>query len=531
MAGGTPPMTATATQTATHVRPLATADHKRIARQLLIVCTAFFGISGVLALLMRAELAAPGLQVLSTQHYDEAFTLHGSGMVYLVMTPLALTLGIYLVPLQVGAAGLAWSRLAQFGLWALVCGGVTMFAGLLTDNGAAAAGWTGFLPLTDRTHSPAVGVDLWAVGVAMATLSAISLAAPVLVTILRDRAPGMSMLRLPVFCWTMLVTCLMVVSAFPALLIGMGMVLASRHLGVADDAVAYQYLFWFYGHPAVYVMFFPFLGAVAEVVSTFSGRRFFGYRAFVASILVFAALSMSVWGHHMFTTGQVANGYFSITSTALAVTAGVEYLDLVGTMWRGSIRLTAAMLFALGFMLQFLIGGISGLIVASPPLDYHLNDSYFVVAHFHYTLFAGSLFGGLAGLYYWFPKLTGRRLDERLGRLHVALAVIGTNLTFFPMFLLGQDGMPRRIADYPRSSGWQGWNEVSTAGAAVIAASFLVFAANLAVAYIRRPDAPADPWGGNTLEWWTASPPPPHNFDSLPAITSPAPLLDLRSAP
>jgi cytochrome c oxidase subunit 1 len=507
---------------------LAVADHKRIAMRLMVVCAAFFVASGVMALLMRAELAEPGLQVLSTAEYNQAFTLHGSGMVYLVMTPLALALGIYLVPLQVGADGLALAALARFGLWALVAGGLCMYSGLLTAHGAAAAGWTGFLPLTGRTYSPGVGTDLWMAGVVLATLAAIAWSAAVLATIVRCRAPGMAMLHLPVFCWTMLVTCLLVLTSFPALIVGMAMIGAERHLDTTGNPVVYQYLFWFYGHPAVYVMFFPFLGCVAEVVATFSGRRFFGYRLMVLSLLGFAALSMSVWAHHMFTTGRVTNEYFSLTSTALAVSAGVEYFDLVATMWRGAIRLATPMLFAIGFMLQFLVGGLSGLMVASPPLDYHLNDSYFVVGHFHYTLFAGSMFGLLAGAYYWFPKITGALLWERLGQVQFVLLVIGTNLAFFPMLVLGHDGMPRRVADYSSASGFEGWNMVSTAGAAVIALSMLLFAANVVGSLLLRRPAPADPWGGQTLEWATTSPPPPQNFGELPPIRSYAPLLDLR---
>jgi cytochrome c oxidase subunit 1 len=510
------------------VRAVPAVDHKRIAARLMLVCLCFFVVSGAMALAMRTELGRPGLQLLSTSEYDQAFTLHGSGMVYLVMTPLALALGLYLVPLQIGANGLAFPALAVFGLWSLVAGGLTMDAGLLTAHGAAAAGWTAFLPLSDRSYSPGVGLDLWAIGVTLATLSAIALSVSILATIFRRRAPGMAMLQMPVFCWTMLVTCLMVVTSFPALVAAMAMIAASRHLSIHGDPVVYQYLFWFYGHPAVYVMFFPFVGAVAEVVPTFSGRRFFGYRPMVLSLLAFAALSMSVWAHHMFTTGVVANEYFALTSTALAITAGVEYFDLIATMWQGVVRFATPMLFALGFLLQFLIGGLTGIIVASPPLNYDLNDSYFVVGHFHYTLFAGSMFGLLAGIYYWFPKFTGTLLSERLGRIQFVLTVVGTNLAFFPMLVLGYDGMARRVADYPASSGFETWNAISTAGAWVIALSFAVFLLNIVLSLARGVPAGDDPWQAQTLEWATSSPPPPENFRRLPEIRSYAPLLDLR---
>ena len=506
----------------------AGTDHKRVAKQLLVAAAGFFVLSGLAALVMRSELAVPGLQIVSTSEYDQAFTLHGSGMIYLVMTPVALALGVYLVPLQVGAADLAWPRLGLFGLWSIVTGGVVMFAGALTAHGAAAAGWTAFLPLSNRTYSPGIGMDMWIVGVSLATLGAMALAATVLATILLLRAPGMTMGRIPVFCWTQVVTCLMVVFGFPALVIGMGMLYADRHLGVTVDPVAYQYVFWFYGHPAVYVMFFPFVGAVAEVVAVFSGQRFFGYGAMVMSLIVFTALSMSVWAHHMFTTGRVQNEYFALTSTALLAVAGVEYFDLIATMWRGSIRLATPMLFAIAFLVQFLVGGLTGIMLASPPLDYHLNDSYFVVGHFHYTLFAGSLFGLFAGIYYWFPKVTGRMLSDRLGKAHFCLMVLGTNLTFLPMFVLGYEGMTRRIADYPASAGWEGLNLASSAGAGVIAVAMLVFGAAVVTAMRRPADSGPDPWGGHTLEWATSSPPPRHNFVRLPAITSYAPLLDAR---
>jgi cytochrome c oxidase subunit 1 len=326
----------------------------------------------------------------------------------------------------------------------------------------------------------------------------------------------------------MVATALMVAFAFPVLIVAMALLWVERQYGGIftgqEGAVAWQHLFWFYGHPVVYVMFFPFVGAVAEVFATFSGRRFFGYKIFVGSILAFAALSMSVWGHHMFTTGAVDNRYFALTTTAILVPAGVEYFDLLATLWRGRIRFTTAFLFGAVFLLQFLIGGLSGIWVASPPLDYHANNSYFVVAHFHYTLFAGSVFGLFAGVYYWFPKWTGALLRERLGKLHLLLLAVGTNLTFAPMFALGQEGMTRRVADYPRSEGWGTLNTLATIGSFVIALAVAVFLFNVVVSLRRPRVAGPDPWGGQTLEWATSSPPPPHNFDVIPPVRSYAPL-------
>jgi cytochrome c oxidase subunit I len=311
----------------------------------------------------------------------------------------------------------------------------------------------------------------------------------------------------------------------------MGLLWVERQFGTdLVDPVTYQHLFWFYGHPVVYVMFFPFVGAVAEVFAVFSGRRFFGYEFFVISILAFAALSMNVWAHHMFTTDQVANKYFALTSTMLVIPAGIEYFDLVGTLWGGRIRLTAALLFGVGFLLQFLVGGLTGIWVAAPTLDAHANNSYFVVAHFHYTLFGGSAFGLFAGLYYWWPKITGHFLREGLGKLHFWLWVVGFNVTFLPMFWLGQDGMTRRIADYPDRPGWATVNLVETIGSFCIALGMAVFLANVWISRVRpRPAAP-DAWdGGQTLEWATTSPPPRHNFDAVPPVRSYAPLWDLRA--
>jgi cytochrome c oxidase subunit I len=512
----------------------AATDHKRVGLLTGATALVLFVVSGAFALLMRVELAEPGRQVVGLEGYNAAFTAHGSGMIYLVFVPLGLALGLYFVPLQVGAAELAWPRIALLGYWLYVAGALSIYSGFLTQNGPARFGWTALPPLSDSTHSPGSGPDLWILGVVLATAAGILQAGCVLATIVRLRAPGMTMLRLPVFCWAMLVTALLTLTSFPVLILAMVLLeLDRRGVGVftsANGPAAYQHLFWFYGHPVVYVIFFPFVGALAEVVATFSRRRFFGYHAFVLSLLGFAALSMSVWAHHMFTTGQVTNQYFSLTSTMIAVVAGIEYFDLIGTMVGGSIVYRTPMLFAIGFLLLFLIGGLTGILVASPPIDYHLHDSFFVVGHFHYTAFAGSLFAFFAGAYYWFPKVTGAYLREGLGRVHFALMFIGVNVTFFPMLILGERGMPRRVGDYLPSDGFTGWNVVSTVGAFVTAVGIAVFAWNVVLSLVWREPAPGDAWGGQTLEWATTSPPPRHNFDSLPPIRSYAPLLDAREA-
>ena len=510
------------------IRWISDTDHKSLAMRLFALCGVFFLAGGVLALLVRAELFSPGMQVVSHQEYNEIFTMHGSTMVYLVVQPIALALGVYLVPLMIGASNLVLPRVALACFWVFAAGGLIMYMGFLTTTGAGPDGWTAFLPLANARYTPGTGMDMWVLGVFVANGAQLVLAAIVLGTIVLRRAPGMTMLRLPVFVWTEVVTCLMVVLAFPALLVALGLEYLERVFNWNVDPLIYLHLFWFYGHPNVYVMFFPFLGCVAEVIPVFARKRFFGYPAMVFSLLAFATLSMSVWGHHMFATGRVANEYFALTSTALAIAAGVEYFDLVGTMWGGSLVFRTPMLFALTFLIQFLVGGLTGIILASPPLDYSLTDTYFVVGHFHYTLFAGSMFGLFAGIYYWFPKATGVMLRERLGVVHWALITVGTNLTFLPMLILGYDGMVRRVADYPPSAGFTGLNRLASVGAYLIALSVLVFIANVWWSLRRRVPAGNDPWGGQTLEWWTTSPPPRHNFADLPPVTSHAPLLDLR---
>jgi cytochrome c oxidase subunit I len=515
------------------VGALISTDHKRIGLNLALCSLAFFIVGGIFALLMRTQLAQSNMQFVSDNSYDELFTMHGSTMIYLFVTPMAVALATYLVPLQVGALRMAAARLSLAGFWTWLSGGLIMQASWLTADGAGRDGWTSFAPLSNGTNTPGVGQDFWVVGVILIAAGLIAMSAAVIVTVARQRAPGMSLLRMPVFTWTALVSVLMVVAAFPMLIVAMVLLYIDRHGGHIftgfTGSIDYQDLFWFFGHPVVYVMFFPYLGAAAEAIAVSAHKRWFGYVAFVASILTFAALSMAVWSHHMYVTGGVTNQYFALTSTALLIPAGIEYFDMIGTLMGGSIVLRTSMLFALAFFLQFLIGGLSGIFVASPVLDYHAYGTYIVVAHFHYTLFAGSIFGFFAGVYHWFPKITGAMLRERLGKLQLLVMVIGTNLTFFPMFILGNDGMPRRISRYPTHPGWGTLNELETIGAGIIALGVLIFLINVWTSLRRRVPAGDDPWLGHTLEWATSSPPPPLNFDRpFPPIRSYAPLLDLR---
>jgi cytochrome c oxidase subunit I len=508
-------------------------DHKRIGLNLGALSLVYFLLGGVFALLMRSQLAAPNGQLLSDSSYNELFTMHGSTMIYLFVTPMALAMAMYLVPLQIGAITISAPRLALAGFWVWVSGGLVMQSGWFTSDGAGRDGWSAYAPLSNGTNTPGTGQDLWTLGVILAVLGMLLMAWCVALTILRRRAPGMSLLRMPVFTWTALVSVLMVIGAFPMLVVAMVLLYIDRHGGHIftgfTGSIDYEDLFWFFGHPVVYVMFFPYLGSAAEAIAVNARKRWFGYLAFVASMMAFAALSMSVWGHHMLVTGGVTNEYFAFTSTALVIPAGIEYFDLVGTLVGASIVFRTSMLFGLAFFIQFLIGGLTGVFIASPPLDYQAYGTYFIVAHFHYTLFAGSIFGFFAGVYHWFPKITGARLREGLGKVHFVLLAIGANMTYLPMFFVGNDGMPRWISRYPEDPQWATLNRIETAGAFIIALAVAVFLVNVSVS-LRRPEpAGADPWKGHTLEWWTSSPPPPHNFDGpLPPIRTYAPLLDLR---
>lgn len=512
---------------------LVSADHKRIGTLTMGTALVLFLAMGALALVMRAQLAQPSQHILSPQQYNEFFTMHGTGMISLVVTPFALAFGVYLVPLQVGAPAIAAPRLALLGFWLYAAGSIALLWGFLVPPGAASSWWS-YPPLSDAFFSPDRGQDLWIAGVFLAAVGMMLLAGTVLWTALRMRAPGVTMMRLPVFTWTEIVTCLMVLASFTSLIVALGLLVAGR----LDPAlfqsnawiVAYQNLFWFYGHPVVYIMFFPFVGCVAEVLATFASRRFFGYKGTVLSLLAFGALSMAVWGHHLFASGQSVNDYFSLTSILLSIPAGIEYFGMLGTIIGARLRYPPAMLFALAFIPQFLIGGLTGIMLATPSIDYQMNDSYFVVAHFHYTLFAGSVFGVFAGLYFWIPKATGVMLSNRLGRLHFVLMVIGTNVTFLPMFWLGYLGMPRRVATYPGTAGFTTFSLIASIGAFIIGLSMLVFVYNMYVSARRRVPAGPDPWGGQTLEWATSSPPPRFNFDArfpVPKVRSYAPLLDL----
>jgi cytochrome c oxidase subunit 1 len=457
-------------------------------------------------------------------------------MIFLFIIPILAGFGNYVVPLQIGAPDMAFPRINALSFWLLPLGGILMFTGFVT-GGAAAAGWTSYTPLSeDRPLGmQGPGEDLWILGLVLIGTASILGAVNFLVTIFKMRAPGMTLFRMPILVWTVLVTSVLVLMATPVFTSALIMLYIDRNYGghffdpsTGGNAILWQNVFWFYSHPAVYVMVLPAMGMISEILPVFSRKPLFGYKAFVFATAGIGALGFSVWAHHMFTTGSVFLPFFSLMTFLIAVPTGVKMFNWIFTMWRGKITLSTPMLFALGFLSMFLIGGINGAFSASVPVDFALHDTYWVVAHLHYVLFGGSVFGMFAGLYYWFPKMTGRLLDEGLGKLHFVLMFIGFNLTFFPMHILGLSGMPRRIADYASTAGWNELNLAASIGGFIIAASMLPFLANVAVSLRGGRVAGDDPWEGNTLEWATTSPPPPYNFDHLPEIRSERPLFDLR---
>ncbi len=513
-----------------------TTDHKRIGIAYMVTAFAFFLAGGALAELIRVELYRPGQQVVSTGRYNELFTMHGSIMLFLFLGPFAFGLANYFVPLQVGARDMAFPRLNALSYWFYLFGGLTMVSGFLTADGAADFGWTGYAPLSDIVRSPSVGADLWILSVVLTGLSGVLTAVNIVATVLCMRAPGMTMFRLPVFTWNMLVTSVLVLIAFPVVTSAGAMLFADRHLGAhVFDASAggapilWQHLFWFFGHPEVYILVLPYFGVITEVLPVFSRRPVFGYVGIVFATLAIAALSVGVWAHHMFATGAVLLPFFTGMSMLIAIPTGVKMFNWIGTMWGGQITFRTPMLFACGFLFTFLLGGVTGVMLASAPIDFHVHDSYFVVAHMHYVLFGGSVFALYAGIYYWFPKVTGRLLDERLGKVQFWMTLVGFHLTFFVQHVLGLEGMPRRVADYRAADSFTGLNQVSTVGAVLLGASTLPFLWNVWRSLRRDPFAGDDPWGGHTLEWSTSSPPPAHNFSGeLVPIRSNRPVWDVH---
>ena len=519
---------------------LLTTDHKKIGIMYLIFTIAFLMVGGALALMVRLQLAWSDMGVLEQDQYNQFFTMHASTMLFLFVIPVGAGFGNYLLPLMIGAKDMAYPRINALSLWLIPLAAVVMFSSFFVEGGTASSGWTEYPPLTTDSFLPGKGTDLWILGVQILGISSVGGAINFLVTTMTMRAPGMTLARMPIFVWMIVVTSVLVVFATPVLASVLTMLFADRNFGTTffdpregGNPVLYQQLFWFYSHPAVYIMILPAMGIISEVLPVFSRKPLFGYKAVIYAGAAIGVLGFTVWMHHMFATGlSVPLTIWTMLATMMiAVPSGVKMFNWLGTMWGGSISLKAPMLFAMGFLFMFLIGGVDGVFNAVVPIDYALNDTYWVVSHIHYVLFGGSVFGVFAGIYFWFPKMTGKMLDETLGTIHFWLMLIGMNLAFMPMHILGLKGMPRRIAEYQGGQGWDTWNLISTIGAFTVAVSMLFFIANVIKTLTSAPKtAGDDPWEGNTLEWMTSSPPPEHNFDRLPEIHSERPNFDRRVA-
>ncbi|EME65978.1 MULTISPECIES: cytochrome c oxidase subunit I [Rhodococcus] len=520
----------------TFYRLVTTTDPKMLGLMYIVTSFTFFLIGGLMALLIRSELAVPGLQFLSNEQYNQLFTMHGGIMLLMYATPIVFGFANYILPLQIGAPDVAFPRLNAFSYWLYLFGATVVAASLITPGGAPDFGWTSYIPLADDLHSPGIGANLWFTGLAVAGLGTILGGVNMITTVVCLRAPGMTMFRMPIFTWNIFITMILILLIFPLLTAAFMGVMVDRVLGgnIFDPATGgvllYQHLFWFFGHPEVYVIALPFFGIISEVIPVFSRKPIFGYTGLVYATLAIGALSMAVWAHHMYATGAVLLPYFSFMTFLIAVPTGVKFFNWIGTMWRGQVTFETPMLFSVGFIITFLFGGLTGVILASPPLDFHVHDSYFVVAHFHYVLFGTIVFATYAGLYFWFPKMTGRLMDERLGKWHFWLTFVGFHTTFLVQHWLGNEGMPRRYADYLPSDGFTTLNTISTIGAFTLGVSTLPFLWNVFKSYrYGQVVTVDDPWGyGNSLEWATTCPPPRHNFYELPRIRSERPAFELH---
>ena len=503
---------------------VTTVDHKKIGIMYVVTAFIFFLLGGLEALAMRTQLAAPNQEVLDAETYNQFFTMHGVTMIFLVVMPMGVGIMNYLVPLMIGARDVAFPRLNAFSYWLFLFGGLFLYSSFFL-GGAPDGGWFGYAPL--NRSLPGDGMTYYSLGLQILGAASLAGAVNFIITIINMRAPGMTMMRLPVFVWMTLVTSFLLLFAMPIIAVALFQLMFDRvydanffNPAAGGDPLLWQHLFWLFGHPEVYIMILPAMGIVSDVLPTFSRKPLFGYSALVFAGAAIGFMGWGVWAHHMFTTGlgPVANSAFALSTMFIAVPTGVKIFNWLGTMWGGSLRFTTPMLFAIGFIAMFIIGGLSGVTHSIVPHDAQQQDTYYVVAHFHYVLFGGAIFGLFAGFYYWWPKAFGRMLGERLGKLHFWLMFIGFNLAFAPFHILGLQGMPRRIQTYPDGYGWEGWNMVSTIGAFTIALSILVFILNAVVSRRRGREAGADPWDGRTLEWSTPSPPPEYNFAEIPLV-------------
>ncbi|USQ77542.1 aa3-type cytochrome oxidase subunit I [Ornithinimicrobium cryptoxanthini] len=520
------------------VKWMTTTDHKVIGNLYFVTTVLFFMLGGVLALIIRLELWTPGLQVVDNpEQFNQMFTMHGTIMLLLFATPLFAGFANAIMPLQIGAPDVAFPRLNMFAFWLFLFGGLITVSGFLAPGGAAAFGWFAYMPLAGPAHSPGVGGDLWVMGLAMTGFGTILGAVNFITTIVCMRAPGMTMFRMPIFTWNILVTSILVLMVFPVLAAAFFGMAADRIVGAEvfnpehGGAMLWQHLFWFFGHPEVYIIALPFFGIITEILPVFSRKPVFGYKTLVFATVAIAALSVSVWAHHMYATGAVLLEFFAIMTMLIAVPTGVKFFNWVGTMWGGHLTFETPMLWSLGFLVTFLFGGLTGVILASPVLDFHVTDSYFVVAHFHYVVFGTVVFAMFAGFYFWWPKFTGHMLDEKLGKLHFWMLFFGFHGTFLIQHWLGAMGMPRRYPDYMPEDGFTWMNQLSTVSALLLGASMLPFLYAVWKSFRTEKVQVDDPWGyGASLEWATSCPPPRHNFNEIPRIRSERPAFDLHHA-
>jgi cytochrome c oxidase subunit 1 len=505
---------------------ISTVDHKRIGILYGVTAFLFFLVGGTEALLIRLQLAGPNGKILSAEEYNQLFTMHGTTMIFLVVMPTAAAFGNYFVPILIGARDVAFPRLNAFGYWAFLSGGLFLYSSFLL-GGAPNGGWFGYAPQTIGKFNPGHGIDFWLIGLVLTGIGSLTAAANFIVTTLNLRAPGMTLMRMPVFVWMNLVVSFLLLFAIPVITVALFELFFDRNFGsnffnanLGGDPVLWQHLFWLFGHPEVYILILPAMGIVSEVLPVFSRKPLFGYSVVVFSGIAIGFMGWGVWAHHMFAVGlgPVANSAFAASTMFIAVPTGVKIFNWLATTWGGDLRLKTAMLFALGFIGEFTIGGLSGVTHAVVPSDYQQTDTYYIVAHFHYVLFGGAILGLFAGVYYWFPAVTGKLLDEKLGKLHFWLIIIGLNLTFGPMHILGLQGQPRRTYQYPKGMGWEFWNGIETLGAFIIALSILVFIVNAIKSVRSKEMAPPDPWDARTLEWTIPAPPPAYNFAEIPVV-------------
>jgi cytochrome c oxidase subunit I+III len=513
---------------------LKRVDHRSIGKRYIVTAFVFFILAGVLALLMRLQLARPDNGLIGPDLYNQLFTVHGTAMMFLFAVPVMEAMGVYLVPLMVGTRNIAFPRLNAFSYWIFLFGGSMLFIALILNVGPD-IGWFNYVPLSGPQYGAGKRSDFWSQLITFTEVSGLAVAVEIVVTVFKQRAPGMSLNRIPLFVWAMLITSFMIIFAMPSVVMGSTMLIMDRLVGThffnpaeGGDPLLWQHLFWFFGHPEVYIIFVPALGMISTIVSTFTRRPVFGYLAMVLALVATAVLGFGLWVHHMFATGLPPLGmsFFTAASMMIAIPTGLQIFCWIATLWDGEIRFTTPLLFVVGFFFIFVIGGLSGVMLAAMPLDWQLHDSYFVVAHFHYVLIGGAVFPLIGGIYYWFPKMTGKMMSERLGRWNFWLFFIGFNVTFFPMHQLGLEGMPRRIYTYGAQAGWDTLNLISTLGSAVIAMSILVFIFNAVISLRRGAPAGDNPWHAGTLEWATASPPPDYNFLYIPTVNSRYPLWE-----